>query len=123
MMTFNESTYKEKIHSLPVSGIYEILRKDPMSQVERKIWKLLTAVLKHKLAPYHSKPPQLCGLPKMHTPNIPLRPVVSFIHSPCYALAEFLNIIHSPLAGNTGCAKDSEHFRKSIQDINLQNGD
>jgi hypothetical protein len=42
--------------------------------------------------------------------------------SPCYALAEFLHKILSPLAGNTGSfVKDSEHFIKSTEDINLQN--
>jgi hypothetical protein len=61
---------------------------------------------------------------KIHKPDIPLRPIVNSIDSPCYALAEFLHKILSPLAGNT-CffVKDSEYLIKSIQDINLQNGD
>jgi hypothetical protein len=57
-----ESPYKEKISSLLESGVYEILHRDPTSQIERKIWKLLTkhktalpTALKHKLTPYHSK--------------------------------------------------------------------
>jgi hypothetical protein len=41
----NESTYKEKISSLLESGVYEILPKDPTSQIESKIHQLLT---KHK---------------------------------------------------------------------------
>jgi hypothetical protein len=54
----NESTYAQKISSLLESGVYEILRKDPTSQIERKIRKLLTkhkivvpAALKHKPTP------------------------------------------------------------------------
>jgi hypothetical protein len=78
----NESTYK-KISSLLESEVYEILCKDPMSQIGRKIWKLhtkhktvLATALKHKLTPYHSKPPHLYRLPKIHKPDIPLRPIV-----------------------------------------------
>jgi hypothetical protein len=44
--------------------VYETLRKDPKSQIERKIRKLLTkrktavsSALKHKLTPYQSKAP------------------------------------------------------------------
>jgi hypothetical protein len=118
----NESTYKEKISSLLESGVYEILPKDPTSQIERKIRQLLTkhktvlpVALKRKLTPYHSKPPHLYGLPKIHKPDIPLRPIVSSIDSPCYALSEFLHKILSPLAGNTGSfVKNSEHFITTI---------
>jgi hypothetical protein len=87
-VVLNESTYKEKITSLLESGVYEILCKDPTSQIERKIWKLLTkhktvipAALKRKLTPYHSKLPHLYGLPKIHKPDIPLRPTVRSIDS------------------------------------------
>ena len=33
----------------------------------------------------------LHGLPKVHKPGIPIRPVVSFVHSPTYRLAKFLD--------------------------------
>jgi hypothetical protein len=95
----------ERVHLQGLeSGGCEILRKDPTSQIERKIRKLLTkhktvlpAALKHKLTRYHSKPSHLYGLPKIHKPDIPLRPIVSSVDSPCYALAEILNKILSPL--------------------------
>jgi hypothetical protein len=80
--------------------------------------------LKRKLTPYHSKPPHFYGLPKIHKLDIPLRPVVSSIASPCYDLADFLHKILSPLIGNTDFfMENSEHFIKLIQDINLQNKD
>jgi hypothetical protein len=52
---------------------------------------VLPATLKHKLTPYHNKPPHLCGLPKIQKPDIPLRHIVSSIDSTSYALAEFLH--------------------------------
>jgi hypothetical protein len=101
------------------------------SETEKKIWQLLTkhktvlpVALKCKLTPYHSKYPHLYGLPKIHKPDIPLRPIVSSIDSPSYGLAEFLHKILSPLAGNTSSfMKNSEHFITLIKDINLQNKD
>ena len=82
-VVLNESTYKEKIASLLDASVYEILHKDPTAQIERKIWTLLTkhktilpTTLKRKLTPYHSKPPHLYGLPKIHKPSIPLRPII-----------------------------------------------
>jgi hypothetical protein len=79
-----------------------------MSQIERKIWKLLTkhktvipASLKYKLTPYNIKPPHLYGLPKIQKPDISLRPTVSSTDCPWYALADFLHKILSPQVGNT----------------------
>lgn len=37
-------------------------------------------------------PPRLYGQPKIHKAGVPIRPIVSFISSPTYKLARFLNI-------------------------------
>ena len=36
------------------------------------------------LTPKHSVSPRIYGLPKVHKENMPLRPIVSSINSPCY---------------------------------------
>jgi hypothetical protein len=68
MLVLHEFTYKEKLSSLLESGVYEIPREDPASQIERMMLSrnkiVLPIALKHKLSPYHSKPPYLHGLPK-----------------------------------------------------------
>jgi hypothetical protein len=76
------------------------LPKDPAAKAERRVQKVLskhkTALLtdiKCKPTPYHSKPPHLYGLPKVHKPDIPLRSIVSYIGSPCYVLSGFLHKI------------------------------
>jgi hypothetical protein len=70
---FDEFKYKEKLNTLLECGVYELFPKDPTAKVERNIQKLLSkdktslpTDLKHKLTPYHSKPPHLYGLPKIH---------------------------------------------------------
>ena len=45
--------------------------------------------------------PLLYGLPKIHKPDVPLRPIVSFVQSPTYQLSKHLTHILSPLIGNT----------------------
>jgi hypothetical protein len=123
--------YKAKLNTLLSSEVYEPLPKDPTAKVERKIHKLLskhtTALptdLKRKLTPHHSKPPHLYGLPKIHKPDIPLRPIVSSIGSPCYALSGFLHKILSPIAGKSeSFVKNSDHFIQPLISVNLQNTD
>ena len=57
------------------------------------------------------------GLPKIHKPDIPLRPNVACIGSPTYNLSKF---VISPLSGQgDSFIKDSKHFGDEIKDIRL----
>jgi hypothetical protein len=126
-----EFKYKDKFNTLLHSGVNELLIKDPTANVERKVKKLLSkhktslmTDLKRKFTPYHSKPSNLYGLPKVHKPDIPLRPLVSSISSPCYALAGFLHKILSLLvAKSESFFKNSSHFVQLLKTVNLQSLD
>jgi hypothetical protein len=126
-----KSKYKEKLNTLLDSGIYVPLPKDPTPKVEGKIQKLLSKHkttlpidLKHRLTPCHSKPLHLYGLPAIHKLDIPLRPTVSFLGSSCYALADFLHKIPSPLAGKSeSFIKNSVRFIQLLKSVNLQSSD
>ena len=43
------------------------------------------------------QPPKLYGLPKLHKPGFPMRPIVSFCGSPTYQLSKYLTTILQPL--------------------------
>jgi hypothetical protein len=80
---------KDKINTLLNSGVYEPLFKDPTDKIERKVQQILAkykavrpAEVKRKLTPYNSKTLHLYGLPKIHKPDMPFRPVGSSISSP-----------------------------------------
>jgi hypothetical protein len=126
-VVLDEFKYNDKINTLLESGIYEPMPKDPTAKVERKVQQILAKYktvlpteVKRKLTPYHSKLPHLYGLPKIHKPDIPLRPIVSSIGSPCYALAGFLHKILSPLAGRSeSFVKNSGHFIQLLKPVNL----
>ena len=57
------------------------------------------------------------GLPKIHKPGIPLRPIVSFVNSPTYAISGYLARILSPVIGHTDyTVKNSCEFADFIRD-------
>ena len=68
--------------------------------------------------------PRLYGLPKIHKTNVPLRPIVSAIGSPTYALAKHLTFLLQPYIGQTDTyVKDSTHFISKIKDLTLEEND
>ena len=64
--------------------------------------------------------PRMYGLPKIHKPNLPLRPILSFVGSATYELSKFLKNILSPLVGNiVHKVKNSAEFVELIEKINI----
>ena len=71
----------------------------------------ITEGLYHRLRPSGSQPPRIYGLPKIHKPEFPLRPIVSCIGAPSYQLSKHNASLISPLAGKTDShMKNSKHF-------------
>ena len=69
-----------------------------------------------RLSPYHSHTPQIYGLPKVHKPGTPLRPIVCTINSPTYEVAKLLSKILAPLVGHTkSYIKSSKHFIEELK--------
>ncbi len=103
---------------------YKKLKRDPALALERKMNSLLLSlkragslpdVLYYRLRSSAKTTPLLYGLPKIHKPNTPLRPIVSFINSPTYILSKHLVTILSPLVGNSSThVKNSFDFAKFI---------
>ena len=68
--------------------------------------------------------PRLYGLPKIHKPGIPLRPIVSFVLSPTYELSKFLASLLSPCVGLTNHhVKNSGQFTQFITTQTLTDTD
>ncbi len=64
------------------------------------------------------------GLPKIHKPDVPLRPIVSTIGSATYSLAKHLSKIISPLVGQTtSYVKNSAHFSELINQQQVRNNE
>ena len=85
---------------------YEVLKRDPTPALQRKLNSKLLQLKKadtidirryNRLRCPVPQPAKLYGLPKLHKPNVPMRPIVSFCGSPTYELSKYLTTILKPL--------------------------
>ena len=103
----DKKDYTDKMDSLVNDKqTYESLKRDPTPALQ---WRLNGKLLDLKktetidLQLYYRlrcRVPQsakLYGLPKLHKPNIPMRPIVSFCGSPTYQLSKHFTNILKPL--------------------------
>lgn len=113
---------------------YAPLARDPTSRLQSKLQELLTRLF--KLVPPHHKglyyrllctngsAPAIYGLPKIHKPGVPLRPIVDFSRSPLYRLSGYLHQVLSPLAGKTPThVGNSSSFVSKLKDVTLTEDD
>ena len=109
---------------------YHTLPKDPTPSLQRKMNATLLQLNKNgrlptqiynKLRCSSGSIPHICGLPKIHKPDTPLRPIVSFYTSPTYSLSKHLVGILSPLVGKTSSAvRNSKEFVSFCQSVSLR---
>ena len=78
---------------------YEELKRHPTPTLQRRLNSKLLSLKKagafdisryYRLRSFVPQPPKLYGLPKLHKPNVPMRPIVSFCGSPTYQLSKYL---------------------------------
>ena len=129
-VVMDRSDYEGRIQTLfDDTETYRRLTKDPTMAQERKMNGLLLTLmwsgaiserLYQRLRSSAGKVPLLYGLPKVHKPGTPLRPIVSFVNSPTYALSKHLVTILSPLVGRSHShVRNSFDFASFIADQTL----
>ena len=99
--------YNDKMDSLVNDKqTYEVLKRDPTPALQRKLNNKLLTLKKtdkidfrryNRLRCSVPQPPKLYRLPKLHKPNIPMRPKVSFCGSPTFQLSKYLTNVLKPL--------------------------
>uniref|UniRef100_A0A8D8PWM6 Reverse transcriptase domain-containing protein n=1 Tax=Cacopsylla melanoneura TaxID=428564 RepID=A0A8D8PWM6_9HEMI len=77
---------------------------------------------KRKLTTYTSVAPKIYGLPKIHKPELKLRPIVSSINSPTYELSKFLVPVLKPLKNPNYNVKNVFDFKHLFDNINVKDG-
>ena len=66
------------------------------------------------------QPPKLYGLPKLHKPGFPMRPIVSLCGSPTYQLSKYLTTILQPLTEQSRRKLQStENFIDAIKTVQI----
>ena len=99
---------------------YEVRTRNPTPTLQRKLNKKIFSLKQNDVInnPQYYRlrcsVPQtlkLYRLPKLHKPNIPMRPIVSFCGSPTYELSKYLTTILKPFTD------ESKHKLQSTEDF------
>ena len=132
-MILDRTDYDQKVQEMLTTPTYRKLKNDPTASTERKVTKHLLELRKNdslsinlyrRLHPSASTCPKFYGLPKIHKPNVPLRPIVASRGSATYNLAQHLTEIPKPLVGNTQHhVLNSSSFIQEIKDLRLDPND
>ena len=133
-VVMDRKDYDDKVQQmLSDQGTYKVLDRDPTQRTERKLNEKLANLkrenkisdsLYNKLRSSDGLPPRFYGLPKIHKPGYPLRPIVSFIDSPTYMLSKHLAQILRPLMNNTELTvKNSVEFCEQMKNVRLKEDD
>ena len=107
----NKADYNHKMQQMLCDkDTYQPLKKDPTTSLENKMNARQLQLKKcgrlppnvySRLRSSASRVPMLYGLPEVHKPDVPLRPIVSFMSLPTYELSKFLARLLAPLVGLT----------------------
>ena len=122
--------YRSKVEDLLEDGeTYEELQGDPTLSYTRKVRGALKSIETKgnltrgqylQLYPSDPLPPLFYGLPKVHKPDVPLRPIVSMVGSVTYDIAKHLAPILAPLVGNSEChVRNSADFVQFARTLSL----
>ena len=122
--------YNTKMRGMLETATYQQLKKDPTAAQERKLTSRLGRLKKEgeipeslyqRLRPSGSQLPRIYGLPKIHKPEVPLRPIVACIGAPSYKLSKYITSLISPLAGRTDShVKNSKHFVEMMSGLRIE---
>ena len=120
MVIMDRQDYINKANQLLNQDTYKAITKDPTNTIKNKLINILKNIKTKtglgtntykSMYPTGCVPPKFYGLPKIHKPDTPLRPIVSSCGSVTYGVAKELAKILKPLVGK------SPHHINSTQDF------
>ena len=130
LVVLNTEDYIKKAEDLLNQNTYRVLTSDPTMKFKNKMLNLLKAIkskggiteeLYRRLYPTGAGSPKFYGLPKIHKPGMPLRPIVSSIGAVTYQTSKEVARILRPLVGKSiHHVKNTQDFLDSIKGIHLE---
>ncbi|XP_075158123.1 uncharacterized protein LOC142231400 [Haematobia irritans] len=111
---------------------YKSCRTDPTQKLLRKNKKLIMEFYKQSYISKYEKfqltsnsatAPRLYGLPKIHKPNMPLRPIASSFEVPCYNLSKYIGTILKNIILEKYNIKNSLELKVKLDNIYLDEDD
>ncbi|KFD61517.1 hypothetical protein M514_12481 [Trichuris suis] len=136
VVLLDKSHYVDKMVTLLSSTIYSPIQSDPTPQTRTELRGLLqifaeqskeeaiTSIRNRLYYVSNSVCPQLYGPPKIHKPDVPLRPVVCSVNSVTSQLCAYLKSIIQPLARQRGSHVSShKDFCVALKSIRISKTD
>ena len=133
MVIMDRQGYINKANSLLNQKTYRSIPWDPTNTIKNKLISILKRVknqtgldsLTNKsMYPTGCVPPRFYGLPKIHKPDSPLRPIVSSCGSVTYGVARELATILNPLVGRSPHhINNTQDFVEQVKHITLVPGE
>ena len=120
MVVMDRQDYITKADQLLNQSTYKVITKAPTNTIKNKLINILKSIKSKtglgtntykSMYPTGCVPPKFYGLPKIHKPDTPLKPIVSSCVSVTYGVAKELAKILKPLVGK------SPHHITSTQDL------
>ena len=132
IVIMDRQDYINKSKHLLNQPTYRAVPWDPTNTIKNKLINILKSV-KHQtgldnvtykpMYPTGCVPTKFYGLPKIHKPDTPLRPIVSSCGSVIYGVAKELTKILKPLVGKCpNHIKSTHHFVEQVKHINFHLG-
>ena len=129
-VVMDKTDYYDKMDALVNDKqTYQVLKRDPTPALQCKLNSKLLDLKKtdaidiqryNRLRCRVPQLPKLYGLPKLHKPNIPMRPIVSFCGSPTYQLSKYLTTVLKPLTDESRHKLQStENFIDAIKTVQV----
>ena len=129
-LCWKKDDYIRKSEDLLKQNTYRELAPDPTNKYKNKLISLLKTIKSEgginnstyrRLYPTGAVSPKYYGLPKIHKPGVPLRPIISSRGSATYETAKELANIIKPLVGRSPHhVQNNKDFLENITDIKLQ---
>ncbi|XP_067619832.1 uncharacterized protein [Eurosta solidaginis] len=111
---------------------YRAMRKDPTNDLQKKNNKIVDELYKNKIIDSKEKQrlacstaitPRIYELPKIHKPDIPLRPIISSVNVPCYNLSKTVGNILKNLVSEQYNIKNAFEFKEKLENISVKDED
>ena len=133
MVIMDRQDYISKANNLLSQNTYKTIQWDPTNTIKNKLITILKRVKSQtglSYQTYKGMYPTGCvsskfyGLPKIHKPDTPLRPIVSSCGSVTYGVAKELDKILKPLVGKSPHHINGTHdFVEQVKHITLAPGE
>ena len=129
----DKAEYNKKVEDLLNTETYKKIPEDPTNKQKSRLISILKNIKAEgglseetyrRLYPTGAVSPKFYGLPKIHKPGIPLRPIVSSTGTATYNTAKELARILIPLVGMSNHhVQNTRDFVEQLKEVRLKQGE